>query len=212
MVTMRKSKIIGIYGLPGAVKTTILDQLKRELDASKFKCFEGSDELANFCIGNLENFEESPEEEKLIYRLEAIARIRQQCEHSGQAGVVSGHCSFWSEGERSPTRVLKPKDYEAYTHIIYLHVPPGQIKRQRTGNKKWQRAEHSEDHIAKWQSEEIRVQGKCRDNDILFAVLRQSDRSAPVQYKVYDKVVSFLAEFEEYSAGYNQRVVLDQRR
>jgi thymidylate kinase len=85
MVTVRKSKIIGIYGLLGAGKTTTLDQLKRELDAGKCKCFEGSDGLGNLCNGKLENLKKSPEEEKALEEEKAHLLLEGRCKDSAAA-------------------------------------------------------------------------------------------------------------------------------
>lgn len=54
-----KRTIVGIYGLPGSGKTTLINELKyRDLNKRPVCFYEGSDEINSVCAGGLEVFKQ----------------------------------------------------------------------------------------------------------------------------------------------------------
>lgn len=96
--TSGKPKIIGIYGLPGSGKTSMLRLLRSALteDHQQFIFFEGSEVIEeylpqNTITGFIATFESLGEENKLLMRKSAIEHIVRVCRRDGKAGIVTGH-------------------------------------------------------------------------------------------------------------------------
>lgn len=99
--TSGKPIIIGIYGLPGSGKTSMLRLLRDALaeDHQNFNFFEGSEVIEehlpqNTVIGVVATFESLDDEDKLLVRKSAIEHIVRVCRRDGKAGIVTGHLIF----------------------------------------------------------------------------------------------------------------------
>ena len=102
----KKPTIIGIYGVSGCGKTTVVQQLEKELGTENFAYFDGSAEIEKCLEGGLEKFKSLSEEERYGIREAAITSIRQHCANEEKVGIVSGHMLFWDyEHGRPGTRV-----------------------------------------------------------------------------------------------------------
>jgi hypothetical protein len=91
----KKPVIVGLYGLPGAGKTMLLDGLKRTV--TDFLFFDGSHVIGSVTPGGLEGFHALSETEKANYRACAMDRIKQGCLDFGKSAIVSGHSMLWPE-------------------------------------------------------------------------------------------------------------------
>jgi uracil phosphoribosyltransferase/adenylate kinase/phosphoserine phosphatase len=165
--------IIGIYGLPGSGKTTMLKLLKSALteDHQAFHFIEGSESIKKALPQGvtLETFKFQTEEVKLSVRTKAINDIVDLCREGGKPAIVTGHFIFWDgEGEVSKP-VMNDADKKAFTHILYLDVAPEVIWRRREEDNRT-RAAMEVGKLEKWQKEEMSgLQDVCRENEILFA-------------------------------------------
>ncbi|ORX95600.1 uracil phosphoribosyltransferase-domain-containing protein [Clohesyomyces aquaticus] len=170
--TQGKAKVIGLYGVSGSGKTFLLNQLKQELDTTRFIFCEGSELIADLVPGGLDAFRRLDEQYKTHWRQLAVDRVRKRCTDSGQTAVVAGHYMLWPEGEQDGCVVWTPKDEAVYTHIIYLQVPAHVIEQRRRDDADKQRPPKSLAHLLKWQqAEKAQLQTTCRNHGILFSSL-----------------------------------------
>ncbi|KAB2570959.1 hypothetical protein DBV05_g10372 [Lasiodiplodia theobromae] len=170
--TSTKPKVIGIYGVPGAGKTFLFNQLKHELGEADFYFFEGSEVIAALVPGGLVAFKQLDDQEKTKWREEAIYSIENVCRATRKTGIVTGHFMFWREGEEEGEMVYTPSDLKTYTHIVYLDVPADVVEQRRRDDTERSRPSVTTDHLMRWQqAEKDRLRVLCRENSILFSVL-----------------------------------------
>jgi adenylate kinase/phosphoserine phosphatase len=195
--------VIGIYGLPGSGKTSLLKSLEIELGQEKFSYYEGSQVISSLLPGGLDEFRGLSEADKTRYREAAIDKIRDECAESHKAGVVTGHFMFWSEGGERET-VYTPRDFDTYTHIIYLDVNEDEIEKRRRNDTKRERPAVSKAHIRNWQEvEKEELRRLCYEHAILFGVLPDNGGYA-------DKAAEFMREFVDHSQERNLLRVKDR--
>ncbi|KAF9636600.1 putative uracil phosphoribosyltransferase protein [Lasiodiplodia theobromae] len=170
--TSTKPKVIGIYGVPGAGKTTLFRKLKSALPEADFCFFEGSEVIAALVPGGLEAFKNSDDQQKTKWRELAINSIKNVCRSTRKTGIVTGHFMFWREGEDEGEMVYTSSDLNTYTHIIYLDVPTDVIEQRRRDDTERSRPPVTTDHLMRWkQTEKDKLRVLCRENSILFSVL-----------------------------------------
>jgi len=177
----KKPKIIGLYGIPGSGKTTILNNLKPDLDDPNFLFYEGSEVIDQVTSGDRSAFEHAPASEKERCREQAITWIHDRCVQSGdKTAIVTGHAMFWSEGERgAPVSVVTAKDMEMYTHILYLNVSAEEVGERRKYDGRRERPELEVAQLQQWMdAEKALLRKECYDNGVLFCVVPQSQMSA----------------------------------
>ncbi|KAF2801280.1 uracil phosphoribosyltransferase [Mytilinidion resinicola] len=198
--TTTRPTIIGIYGLPGAGKTHLLNYLEQHLDPSHFSFFDGSQSIASVVPGGLAAFHTLSPIAKTDYRKKAIDRIRGLCAERGKAGIVAGHYMFWTEN-KGPQYCCTKDDLNTYTHIIYLDVPPAVVKARQEADTARERPRSSVEHLRKWQGAEMKqLRDLCRKHEILFARLER-------QENVLEHVAQLIKDFQAHSEAYNTTVV-----
>lgn len=191
-----KAVVVGLYGIPGCGKTTLMKQLKVHLKKYRFALYEGSQIIANIVPGGLETFEKLEEEEKVRWRELAIAQIKKDSMEAGQVAVVTGHFMFWPE-EDAGTPVYTQSDLNTYSHILYLEIPAERISQYRQADKERNRQFSSVSHLKRWQeAEKTQLRHLCRRHNILFSVV--SPRPS-----LLDTVVTLLHDFEQHKQGAN---------
>ena len=216
----KKPIVVGLYGIPGTGKTTLLNQLKQQMDANDFAFYDGSDFLSTvMATRGLETVSQLPEEErtrrrKAFFQLsdeektrrreEAITNIAKGCTASGRVGVVAGHALLWPENGSSEAGgwTITNADLNTYTHIIYLDVPAKIVADQRRNDTKRARQPVSEAHMDKWQSEEKRgLRQDCYKHGILLSILR-SQTCGP-DSNVLDHIQELLLNFKDHDEQTN---------
>ncbi|KAL8688689.1 MAG: hypothetical protein Q9218_005461 [Villophora microphyllina] len=191
--------IVGLYGLSGCGKTTMLEQLKLFLGEEHFTFYEGSAFIGKLMPNGLEAFKQLPGEEKTLWREHAIKMIQMECVQNGKVGVVTGHFTFWSEDQQEATSpVWTKEESNAYTHVIYLDIPPIDIyQRRQKDNIKGTRTREdvSVEQLQDWQlAEKSKLFQLCRGHGILFAALPNPDST---------RVSQLLEDFRCHNEVYN---------
>ena len=174
-----KPVVVGIYGIPGCGKSTMLGQLQELLEADRFLFFEGSDVINDLVVeGGLEAFKKMGKVEKERYREQAIDQIATKSANDGKTGVVTGHFMFCNEEEGTDERVWTINDQNVYTHILYLDIDAKTVIHQQQHDTQRSRSSVSPVHLAMWQETEKKDLRKIgRQNGILFSLIKDVEKA-----------------------------------
>lgn len=166
-----KPVIVGIYGVSGCGKTTLVARLKKTLGERDFAFFDGSQMLSSLVHGGLAAFKQKPDSEKAVYREIAIQHMAATCQSDQRVGIVAGHLTLWTG--TGALEIHTHADLETYTHLVYLDTPPETISEYRLNDQSRDRPEMSVDDLRRWQwSEKSRAKTLCRQHGIMFINLR----------------------------------------
>lgn len=172
--TTPKPTLIGIYGLPGSGKSTVLGRLKNSLPSDVFTIYEDSEIIASLMGSErgLDDFHALSEEEKTQYRERGVIQIREECQSMGRTGVVAGHYMFWSRDSEEETVVWTKADQDTFIHIIYLQMPAEILCRRRQLDDAKKREAVTPIHLHEWQETEMQQLGNiAKGSRISFVVL-----------------------------------------
>lgn len=191
-------KIIGVYGISGCGKTTLINQLKGTLGEDQFIYFDGSTAIDRVVQGGLPAFKVMSGDEQKVWREKAIMQLTEDCRESGKNGVVAGHAILWAQGEQLPNYIDTPADWESYTHLIYLDISADQVYKQRAGDAHRERDGASAAHLELWAAEEVAyLRGICLERGILVSVVR------PGKTSVLQRVSGVLLDFTQSDEATN---------
>lgn len=169
-----KAVVVGLYGVSGCGKTTLMNQLKQELGQEQFAFYEGSEMIGKLVPSGLEAFKKFNDQDKTVWRERAITEIGKTCT---KVAIVTGHFMFWHEEGTVGETVLTSTDLDIFTHILYLDVPADDLERQTVEDKERSRQHISTAHVRIWQQEEkTQLRRLCRANHILFSVVSPNSR------------------------------------
>lgn len=161
--------VIGLYGLPGTGKTTLLSWLKKILDRDAFACYEGSEVLTSLVTGGLAAFKALSDLDKQSIRNQAINKIQRGCGENEKTAIVTGHFSFKSTDQNDSQAVFSNSDASTYTHIIYLDVAPARIAHQCRNDGMRDRDLLTIQSLENWQRFEMNtLEDLCRKHNIVF--------------------------------------------
>lgn len=162
--------VVGIYGVSGCGKTTLVERLKKALGERDFAFFDGSQTLSSMVRGGLGAFKQKPDAEKAVYREIAIQHIAETYQSEQKVGITAGHLTLWTG--TGALEIHTQADLEAYTHMLYLDAPPETIADYRLNDKSRNRPELSVGDLRRWQwSEKSRAKTLCRHHGIMFFTL-----------------------------------------
>lgn len=169
--TKLKPNVIGLYGISGSGKTTILKELQLLLSETTWSFYEGSAVLSDVVgDGGLERFGQMEQKERARHRQQAIETIQKRCEATGTTGVVAGHGTLWENGSVAP--ITTPADFEVYTHIIYLNASAEVISQRIRDDETRTRQSLSIEELSRWQeTEREQLREDCIAHNILFCSL-----------------------------------------
>ncbi|OAA50246.1 HAD-like domain protein [Cordyceps fumosorosea ARSEF 2679] len=170
----RKPMVIGLYGLPGSGKSSLMNQIKLQVNHEKFLFYEGSELISTLMAGDLAAFAKLNEQEKRQVREQAITSVAKDCLTHNCTALVVGHYMFWPEDEMEGNVVATSSDFRVYTHIIYLSVTVPAMLERRLSDMHRQRPPVSAAHLQQWQQAEIdHLRRLCREHCILFSTVPQ---------------------------------------
>jgi len=172
-------KRIGLYGVSGTGKTTILKEVSKL--TSKVIWLEGSQLVLNAAGLTLQNFKELPEKEKYFYREEAIENAIKIQAKENKHIIIDGHLVF-AKGENQFENVMTKKDKVFYTDYIYLKLPT-EIILSRQKNDKNKIRDYSGSQISKWVEFELQeLRTICAEDGLNLHVLETPDQKECVEF------------------------------
>jgi phosphoserine phosphatase len=124
----------------------MLEGLKQRLGTERCLFFEGSEMIEELVDGGSGAQDEIREPD--------IQLIQEECRAKDLSGIVTGHYTFRYSGTGSLMTAGTSKDFEAYSHILYLHVSPATIHERRRWDFTRKRPDLREAQLSSWQEEE----------------------------------------------------------
>ncbi|KAL8759613.1 MAG: hypothetical protein Q9199_000657 [Rusavskia elegans] len=169
----QKPVVIGIYGIQGRGKSTLLKVMQEALNDSDFGFVDGSSIIDSVVPGVLTAFKGCEDEkQKEVCRQDAIRYIGKQCTEEARTGIVVGHFMLWNEEKEIAKLIYTSSDWTTYTHILYLDFSPNTIAKRRPKDSGRDRGDFSVENLRQWQGQEKKqLQELCRLHYILLAVV-----------------------------------------
>lgn len=126
--SMNSNIRIGVYGVSGAGKTSLLNEITPIL-GNKCKLVEGSQLIANLAEGGMAGFLSSTEKQKHAIREQAIESLQ----NVNQPIIIT--CHYYLYSDKKFERVMTDADKRFFTHIIYLDYPSEDVFNQLKNDK-----------------------------------------------------------------------------
>lgn len=197
-----KPVVVGVYGIPGCGKSSMLVELKNRLGEEQFSFHEGSQAIASLLPGGLAAFHQASQDEKARYRELAINAIANEATKNQKVAVVAGHFMFWSEKDQQYHRVCTKADLETYTHVIYFDTAADIVSLRRQDDKGRERPTMTPARLDDWAKTEKReLQRLCRSSGILFIALSEAERGA-----LSVRTINLLLDFQHHCSQHNLRL------
>lgn len=176
---MQKFKRIGLYGVSGTGKTTILKEVVKKVN--KVIWLEGSKLISEAADMSLDEFKKLPFNEKYFFREKAIERAWEIQKEKKQHIIIDGHLLF-AKGESEFENVMTEKDADFYTEYIYLKLP-AQVVMERIQNDKKRNRDYSLTTIYRWAEAELKqLSAFCSERNIPLTVLSTEDLRESVNF------------------------------
>jgi uracil phosphoribosyltransferase/adenylate kinase/phosphoserine phosphatase len=203
-----KPTIIGLYGVSGSGKSYLLEKLRNDsnFEPDQYVFYDGSALMEEVVEGGLNAFKQMDDERRHHGREQAILKAATICSQTGKVGVVAGHHIFWNKDEGAVTVGTK-KDWQTYTHIIYLNVDVEIIAKRRQEDQERTRTELSVDDLKQWQHAEVtKLRDICLAHRILFTTLTESSSTA--EGTTFERLKLLLNEFRSNDETSNTTAVI----
>ncbi|HRI33064.1 MAG TPA: ATP-binding protein [Saprospiraceae bacterium] len=183
---MQSLKRIGLYGVSGTGKTTILKRLMQL--TSSVIWLEGASLVLDAAKLTLDEFKRLPEIEKYHFREMAILNALEIQRSQKQHIIIDGHLAF-AKGENEFENVMTEKDKEFYTDFIYLKLSAGTVlERQRSDFVK--KRDFSLDTIIKWTEFELsELNIVCRIRNINLHIIESENNQYCVDF-IINKLIN----------------------
>jgi adenylate kinase len=172
-------KRIGLYGVSGTGKTTILKEVSKL--TSNVIWLEGSQLVINAAGLTLEQFKKLSEKDKYYFREKAIDKAFEIQTIERKHIIIDGHLVF-AKGESEFENVMTEKDKTFYTDYIYLNFPTETIlqRQQNDSNKK---RNYSARTIINWVAFELQeLKQFCINNSLNLHILETTDNKECVEF------------------------------
>jgi adenylate kinase len=176
---MDNLKRIGLYGVSGTGKTTILKEVIKL--TSNVIWLEGSQLIINAAGMTLEQFKKLNDKEKYFFREKAIDAAFEIQSKENKNIIIDGHLVF-AKGENEFENVMTEKDKTFYTDYIYLNLQT-EIILQRQQNDNNKKRIHSANTISNWVTFELQeLKQFCHDHNLNLSILQSIDKKECVEF------------------------------
>jgi len=176
---MNNLKRIGLYGVSGTGKTTILKEVSKQ--TSNLIWLEGSQLIINAADLTLEQFKKLSDAEKYFFREKAIDKAFKIQTKEEKHIIIDGHLVF-AKGENEFENVMTEKDKTFYTDYIYLNFPTETIV-ERQQNDREKKRNHSAKTISNWVAFELQeLKQVCSKHNLNLHVLQTADHKKCVEF------------------------------
>jgi uracil phosphoribosyltransferase/phosphoserine phosphatase/adenylate kinase len=206
-----KPTIIGIYGISGCGKSYRLEQLKQDatLQAQRFVFYDGSELIDKVTPGGLEAYKAMEKDQKDGYIEAALDRLSAECQANKKTAVVTGHCMLWNpKKEPKHLNVSTEKDWETYTHMIYLNVSPEVVAQRIEDDRTRTRMVTTVPELTDWQTKERIELGKmCWQRRVLFTTI--SEELGTPAGQTLEKLKRMLRDFAQHNEDVNDDAVYE---
>jgi adenylate kinase len=176
---MNNLKRIGLYGISGTGKTTILKEVAEA--TSNLIWLEGSRLVTDAAGLTLDKFKKLSDSEKYFYREKAIERAFEIQNKENKHIIIDGHLVF-AKGENDFENVMTKADATFYTDYIYLNLPT-EIILQRQQNDTVRKRNHNANTISNWKVYELKeLKLFCNKNNLPLHILETADTKSTVDF------------------------------
>lgn len=176
---MDNLKRIGLYGVSGTGKTTILKEVSKL--TSNVIWLEGSQLVINAAGLTLEQFKKLSDTEKHFFREKAIDKAFEIQTKESKHIIIDGHLLF-AKGESEFENVMTEKDKNFYTDYIYLNLPTETIL-QRQQNDSDKKRSYSAKTISNWVAFELKeLKQLCNKHHLNLHILQTTDNKECVEF------------------------------
>jgi adenylate kinase len=170
---MQTLKRIGLYGVSGVGKTTILNELIQL--SSNILWLEGSSLVLDAANLTLEKFKDLPETQKYRFREMAISNAIEIQKSKNQHVIIDGHLAF-ARGENEFENVMTEMDKMFYTDFVYLKLSPITILERQEKDLLRNRS-YSLETITNWQKFELSELEKVCEEKNIGLYVTESERN-----------------------------------
>lgn len=176
---MNKLRRIGLYGISGTGKTTILKQIvKKDVEVI---WLEGARLVLDAARLTLDNFKRLSNEEKYFYREKAIEKAFEIQEKEKKDIIIDGHLVF-AKGDNRFEHVLTSKDEQFYTEFIYLK-PPIELVYQRILNDTTRKRNYTKEVLSSWMEYELNaLRELCDHRNLRLNILEATELETAVAF------------------------------
>lgn len=176
---MDNLKRIGLYGVSGTGKTTILKEVSKL--TPNVIWLEGSQLVINAAGLTLEQFKKLSDTEKYFYREKAIDKAFEIQTKESKHIIIDGHLVF-AKGESEFENVMTEKDKTFYTDYIYLNLPT-EIILQRQQNDSYKKRNYSAKTVSNWVAFELQeLKQFCNEHNLNLHILQTTDSKECVEF------------------------------
>jgi adenylate kinase len=176
---MENYKRIGLYGVSGTGKTTILSEVSKL--TSNAIWLEGSKLVIEAAGMALENFKKLSEDKKYFFREKAIEMAWEIQVKTNKHIIIDGHLVF-AKSEDEFENVMTSKDATFYTDYIYLNLPP-EIVFNRLQLDTFRKRNYSISTISNWIEFEMNeLKTFCNDRKLNLHILHSTNKAECVNF------------------------------
>jgi adenylate kinase len=173
-----KLKRIGLYGISGTGKTTVIKGLTAI--TNKLIWLEGSKLVLEAAGSSPEDFRKLPSHLKYKLREKAIEKAFEIQKRENKDLIIDGHVIFATQNGFE--NAMTEKDKLFYTEYIYL-MPPVGIVHSRLQADKSRKRNYSIEVIEKWMAQEVEeLRSFCIANSIPIIILDHKDSQQNIHF------------------------------
>ncbi|WP_430409282.1 ATP-binding protein [Kordia sp.] len=176
---MNKLKRIGLYGISGTGKTTLLQELKKQcLDTI---CLEGSSLLLETANISLPEFKKLSDTQKYKLRENAMIAAHAIQETTQKHIIIDGHLVF-AKSTNEFENVMTAKDAAFYTHYLYLKLPIAIIY-ERLQNDTTRKRNYTKEALENWMNYEWNaLQIFCTTQNLPLNIIETTNKQTTVDF------------------------------